>query len=314
MSLTVDLVVPVRNGWKLTERCLEGLRQQTRHHNIVVCDNASTDGTPERVRRSFPEVHLVELGANLGFSVASNRGVNSGSGEVVVLLNNDVECRPDFLQRLLAVLEQNEQVGSVAALLLTPGGEQIESFGLTADPTLAGFPRLRGRAAGEAQTDRPVLVGPSGAAGAYRRQAWEAVGGLDEGVFSYGEDLDLALRLRAAGWTTAGASEALAVHLGSATAGRRSSWQRYQAGFSRGYFVRRYGLLNTRLAPRAVVTETIVTLADAVAFSRDFAGLNGRIAGWRAAGPRPRVPPPPPEAIDSRITFWSSLRLRLDVF
>ncbi len=87
------------------------------------------------------------------------------------------------------------------------------------------------------------LLGPCGAAGAYRRAAWEDVGGLDDGVVSYGEDVDLALRLRAGTWRTVGAPDAVAVHLGSATARKRSAWQRYQAGFSRAYFLRRYAVL-----------------------------------------------------------------------
>ncbi len=66
---------------------------------------------------------MVELGANLGFSAACNRGVRSGGGDVVVLLNNDVFCPPDFIERLVAPLEDDDALGSVAALLVEPGGE-----------------------------------------------------------------------------------------------------------------------------------------------------------------------------------------------
>ena len=137
------------------------------------------------------------------------------------------------LERLVAPLREDERLGSVAALLLKAGEEQIESFGLAVDPTLAGYPRLRGRPAAEAQGIQPVLAGPSGAAAAYRRRAWTDVGGLDEAVFSYGEDVDLALRLRAAGWPAAVAPDAVAVHVGSATAVTRSPRQRYHGGFAR---------------------------------------------------------------------------------
>lgn len=311
MSRSIDVVVPVYNRWTLTENCLGHLRQQTLRHTVIVCDNGSTDGTPERLHLSFPDVRVVELDTNLGFSVACNRGVHAGNGEIVVLLNNDVYCRPDFLERLVAPLHEDERLGSVAAMLLEPGEERIESFGLTADPTLAGFPRLRGLPV-EAEATQ-VLLGASGAAGAYRREAWEAAGGLDEGVFSYGEDVDLALRLRAAGWPTAGASDAVAVHIGSASAARRSAWQRYQAGFSRGFFLRRYGVLRSSVGPRAAATEAIVVLADSLIFSRDLAALRGRIQGWRAAGGRPRNLRPPRAAIDHRITFRESLRLRFRV-
>jgi N-acetylglucosaminyl-diphospho-decaprenol L-rhamnosyltransferase len=314
VTAPIDVVVPVYNGWELTESCLAHLRAQTLAHNLIVCDNASTDGTPERVGALFPEVRVVRLGANLGFSAACNRGVRAGSGDLVVLLNNDVDCRPDFLERLVAPFRDNEGVGSVAALLLKPGEEAIESFGLAADPTLAGYPRLRGLPARNAHATRAVLVGPSGAAAAFRRRAWDAAGGLDEAVFAYGEDVDLALRLRACGWATAAAPDAIAIHRSSATAVTRSAWQRYQGGFSRGYFMRRYGVLRRRTAVRALATEVIAVAGDVLVFSHDLAALRGRIAGWRAARGLPRHGHPPEDAIDNDITFAKSLRLRLGVY
>lgn len=314
MIPSIDVVVPVHNRWDLTEGCLAHLRLQTLPHTVILCDNGSTDGTPERVGASFPDIQVVELGANLGFSAACNRGVRAGSGEIVVLLNNDVDCRPDFLERLVAPFNDDERVGSVASLLLKPGEETIESFGLAADPTLAGFPRLRGLPVREAQATHPVLAGPSGAAGAYRRRAWEAIGGLDEGVFSYGEDVDLALRIRTAGWSPAAVLDAVAIHIGSASATHRSAWQRYQGGFARGYFLRRYGILRSRAAPRALATEAIVVVADALIFSHDLAALRGRLGGWRAACGRRRNLRPPQEAIDHGIGFWQSLRLRIGVY
>ena len=306
--------MPVYNGWHLTERCLEHLRLQTLSHTVIVCDNGSSDGTAKHLRTAFPEVQVVELGVNLGFAAACNRGVRAGKGDFVVLLNNDVECSAEFLNRLVAPLRDDDSLGSVAALLLKPGEDRIESFGLAVDPTLAGYPRLRGLPAGQAQATHPVLVGPSGAAGAYRREAWEAVGGLDEGVFSYGEDVDLALRLRGAGWSTAGAADAVSVHLGSATAGARSPSQRYHGGFARGYFLRRYGILRSRVGVRVAATEAVVVLGDALMFSHDLAALRGRVAGWRAAGGLPRHRRPPDDAIDDDITFVKSLRLRLGVY
>ena len=150
-------------------------------------------------------------------------------------------------------------------------------------------------------------------AGAYRREAWDQVGGLDEGVLGYGEDLDLALRLVAAGWRTAAAPSAVAVHLGSASFGRRSAWQRYHGGFSRGYFLRRYGILRTRWSLRTLLTEALVVAGDAV-LSRDVSAARGRIAGWRSARGLPARPLPPPRGLDSTITFWESLRLRRVVY
>jgi N-acetylglucosaminyl-diphospho-decaprenol L-rhamnosyltransferase len=273
-----------------------------------VADNGSTDGTAESVRRFFPEVRLVEMGANLGFAAACNRGAEAGTNEVIVLLNNDVEPRPDFLERLIEPLAADERVGSVAALLVRPNGRVIDSVGLTADLTLAGFPRLEGMRIETARSPRPLLVGPSGGAAAYRREAWEHVGGLDESVLLYLEDLDFALRLRNHGWIAAAAPEAVGVHLGGATVGRRSAWQRRQMGFSRGYFLRRYGVLRSRAAPRALATEVIVVMGDFV-YSRDFAALRGRLAGWRA-GSGCRRHRSPKDALEREIGFIESLRRR----
>ena len=308
MTTSIDVVVPTFNGWDLTRRCLLRLREQTVSHVVVVADNASTDGTPERVRSEFPEVRIVELERNLGFPVACNRGVAAGDGEVVVLLNNDVECEADFLERLVSRLV-DERVGMVAAVLVRPGAEEIDGVGLTADVTLAGFARLDGRPVQEAALGRPVVTGPSGGAAAYRRTAWESAGGLDERIFIYAEDLDLAFRLRAAGWEAAVAADAVGVHLGSVTMGLRSSWQRYQAGFSRGYLLRRYGVLRSSIVIRALVTEAMVVVGDA-AISRDVSAARGRVAGWRAARGLPRRPSPPLDALDSDIGFRESLRLR----
>ena len=96
MTPPIDVVVPVYNRWEMTESCLANLRLQTQSHTMIVCDNGSTDGTPDRLRVSFPKVHVLELGANFGFAAACNRGVRAGSSEIVVLLNNDVDCRPDW--------------------------------------------------------------------------------------------------------------------------------------------------------------------------------------------------------------------------
>src|SRR5262249_8623716 len=110
-----------------------------------------------------------------------------------------------------------------------------------------------------------------------------------------------------------GVPEAVAIHHGSATAGNRSSWQRFQGGFARGYFVRRYGLVTSRVAPRIAATEAIVIAGDAV-ISRDLSALRGRVAGWHAARGVPRRARPPLAAIEPRIGFVESLRLRRGVY
>jgi GT2 family glycosyltransferase len=313
VSLTIDVVVVAYGRYELTDSCLRHLRAQTLKHRVIVVDNGSTDDTYERMISEWPVVQLECFAENRGFAEAANSGVAAGSGDVVALLNNDVDVRADFLEGLVAPLEDDSQVGSVAALMLQPGEQLIDSAGLSADVALGGFPRLQGLNATQAQRERPVLAGPAGTAAAYRRAAWEQVGGLDEAIFAYMEDFDLALRLRSAGWKTVLAADAVGVHLGSATHGHRSAWQRRNGGFGRGYMLRRYGLLRGRAAPRALATETAVVLAD-LAVSRDLAALRGRLSGWRAGASAPRLSPPPDEAIDHTISFRDSLAMRRGVY
>jgi N-acetylglucosaminyl-diphospho-decaprenol L-rhamnosyltransferase len=309
MAPSIDVVVAVHDHYELTCECLEHLARQTVAHRAIVVDDGSSDGTRERLRRDWPHATVVELGGNYGYTRAVNRGVGAGEGECVVLLNNDVRLRPDCLELLVAPLREDPTVGSVAATMLTPGERTIDSVGVTADATLAGFARLQGRPAGDAALRTPVLTGPEGTTGAYRRVAWEQVGGLDETIVAYMEILDLALRLRTAGWATASAPRACGVHLGSSTYGRRSARQRRMAGFSRGYLLRRYGVLRGRSGARALLTETAVVAAD-LAICHDMQALRGRLWGWRAGAGMPRHPPPPGDAIDSSISLWESLKLR----
>jgi N-acetylglucosaminyl-diphospho-decaprenol L-rhamnosyltransferase len=313
MPSPIDVVIVAYNRYDLTDSCLRHLRAQTVEPRIILVDNGSTDDTRARVSSDWPAVQLECLDGNRGFAEACNRGVAAGSGEIVVLLNNDVDARPDFLKRLVAPLVEDSQVGAVAALMLQPGERLIDSAGLAADVTLGGFPRLQGRDVGQARSERPVLAGPAGTAAAYRRSAWEEVGGLDERIFAYMEDFDLALRLRSAGWKAVVAVDAVGVHLGSATHGHRSAWQRRHGGFGRGYMLRRYGLLRGRVAPRTLATEAAVVLGDLI-ISRDMAALRGRLSGWRAGRQTPRLPPPPAEAVDHCIGFRDSLALRRGVY
>jgi len=304
----VDIAVVAYRRWDLTRSCLNHLARQTREHRLVVCDNGCNEGTAERVRAEFPAVHVVRLERNMPYPVACNTAAAAGSGDALIMMNNDVDAREDFVERLVAPLEHDARIGSVAALLLRPGETAIDSAGLVADRTLAAFPRWQGHPPAAARADRPVLTGPAGAASAFRRTAWDELGGLDEAIVAYMEDFDLALRLRAAGWESVVALDAVAVHVGSATFGHRSVTARRNGGFGRGYVLRRYGVLRSRAALRTLATEAIVVAGDAV-LERDTVALRGRVAGWRAAGRRPsqRLPA---AGVDDGISFVRSLRLR----
>lgn len=310
MPPTIDVIIPVHGKYPMTEQCLVRLGEQTAPHRVIVVDDLSPDDTADRVAANWPDVTLLRLTERGGYTGAVNQGVAVGDGEFVVLLNNDVELAGDCLSALTAPMAGDPDVGSVAAAVLTADRQRIDSVGVSVDRTLAGFARLRGRFPSEAASASPVLAGPDGNAGAYRRRAWEEVGGFDPAIPAYLEVVDLALRLGSAGWKTTAAPEAQGVHHGSATFGHRTAQQRYTAGFSRGYMLRRWGVLSSRVGPRALITESLAVLAD-TALTRDGEAGRGRLDGWRAAGNATRHGTPPAAPIDPTITFAKSMRMRL---
>ena len=308
MTPSVDVVVPTYRRWELTERCLEHLGRQTVPHTVYVVED-SDDGVPDALHGRFPGVRFIELRANRGFTVACNTGIRAGSGEIVVVLNNDAFVRPDFLERLAEPFERDPRVGSVAAVSLREDEQTVDEFGLTIDATLACYPVARGRLLEEVQRSMPLVAGPSGGVDSYRRAAVEEVGGYDERLVMYFADVDLAVRIAAAGWLPAVAPEAIAVHLRSSTLGHRSPRARQMTSFARGYMIRRYGLLGRRVGPRVVATEAVAVLGDAL-LSRDLVGLQGRVRGWHAAAGLPRRALPPESVVDGSIGFLRSLSLR----
>jgi GT2 family glycosyltransferase len=274
--------IPNFNGAGWIQRTLRSLQRQSRPVDVVVVDNGSADGSVELVRSEFAEVTLVELGRNIGFGPALNLAVAEWPADPLILLNNDVECEPRFLEALLDGL--GEGVQSVAGVLVSEREpELIDSAGVVADETLMGFDYLHGEPLAAAR-DAAAPLGPTGGAALYRRDAFEAVGGFDERIFLYYEDLDLALRLAAGGARCRLAADARALHAYSASLGAASGRKYARTGWSRGYMLRRYGVLgNPRLTARALACEAALC-AGQLLKDGTAAGLRGRLRGWRAAG------------------------------
>jgi N-acetylglucosaminyl-diphospho-decaprenol L-rhamnosyltransferase len=278
--------IPHFNGFERLARALESLRAQTPGVDVVVADNGSSDGSPELLCERFPEVALVELGRNLGFGPALNRAIEERPGDPVLLVNNDVECEPRFVEAMLEAAEGAETVAGVLAQEAAP--ELIDSAGVVADRTLMGFDYLHGEPLAAA-LGAPAPLGPTGGAALYRLDAFRAAGGFDERIFLYYEDLDLALRLRAAGARCRLAGEARALHAYSASSGAASAFKYSHSGWSRGYMLRRYGVMSRpRDALRVLAAEGAICAGQLVK-DRTAAGLRGRLRGWRdGAGPERR--------------------------
>jgi GT2 family glycosyltransferase len=277
--------IPNFNGAAWLPRTLRSLRDQTRPLDVVVVDNGSTDPSPAAVRTDFPEVTLLELGENIGFGAALNRAVAAHPAEQIVLLNSDVECEPRFCEAMVGGLDAG--VDMVAGVLLQEREPAlIDSAGVVADHTLMGFDYLHGEPVAAA-AEAAAPLGPTGGAALYRREAWEAVGGFDERIFLYYEDLDLALRIAARGGRCALAPEARALHAYSPGLGAASGAKYARTGWSRGYMLRRYGVMrDPSLALRTLVTEGAIG-AGQLLRDRTTKGITGRLRGFCAGGGLP---------------------------
>jgi GT2 family glycosyltransferase len=272
--------IPNFNGSRHLERVLGSLQGQTRPVDVVLVDNGSVDDSVSLVREEFPEASVLELERNAGFGSAINRAVREHPADPLILLNNDTECEPRFVEAMLDSIDESAQM--VAGVLVQESSpDLIDSAGVVADRTLMGFDHLHGEPLSTAQAaDDPL--GPTGGAALYQRAAFEAVGGFDERIFLYYEDLDLALRLSAAGGRCRLAPEARALHAYSASLGARSGEKYVHTGWSRGYMLRRYGVMSRpSLALRALGCETAIC-AGQLLLNRTGAGVSGRLRGWRA--------------------------------
>ncbi len=270
----IDVVIPTWNGARVLARCLSALIEEDANHNAIVVDNGSSDGTPEMIQRQFPSVKLVRLSENLGFGRAVNQGIAAGTADTVVLLNNDAVVRKGFLDGIATPLG-NEGIGMVAGVLLVDGTDIIDSAGVEIDRGLAHFAFMSGCPLAQLGEHSTALLGPSGGAAAFRRSVLEDVDGFDEELFAYCEDVDLALRIRAAGWTCALAPEACADHLGSSTLGLRTVRQVAISSWSRGYMLGRW-----RVGMTWIATELWVGLLDCFVL-RSLVPLTGRFRGLR---------------------------------
>ncbi len=250
--MRATVVIPTFNAVGLLSETLTALAAQTVQHDVVVVDNASTDGTAEMLAERFPHVSVVRLPENTGFGRAVNRGVAEVTTEAVVLINNDVVCEPTFLERLLAPLG-DESVSSVAGVLLQYGRPGlIDTAGIELDTTLRSWDALWNRPVGEL-TGAAQPVGPCGGAAAYRTAVFREVGGFDETFFAYWEDVDLALRLQLARHRCVRAPEARALHKHGQTLGAASPAQRRLEAFGRGYVLARYRVGRRGIATRAKI-------------------------------------------------------------
>ena len=222
---TATVIVVAYESGAFLQPCIDALGGQTfRDFEAIVVDNASSDTSVRDLRLPDERFRVLNAGFNTGFAVANNLAARASRAEFLVLLNPDAVAAPDWLETLILAAGQAPDIASVGSLqhrlddpdILDGVGDVWHVAGLA---WRAG----EGHASASAPGDGEIF-GPCGAAALYRRAAFIALGGFDERFFCYCEDVDLAFRLRAAGYRSVRASSAVVRHAGSGISGRRSDF------------------------------------------------------------------------------------------
>lgn len=209
------------NGQKHLGCCLDSLLCTTYpNHHILLVDNASTDGSVEFVRRRYPDVEVVVNDGNIGFARGNNVGFRralKAGADYVMLLNADTEVEPDWLDRLMEVMEADPHVGICGSkIMMFSQRGLISSFGHGMNLLGFAWDAFVGRIDGPRWQEVREVVSVCGAALLIRREALEAAGLFDPLYFAYYEDVDLALRVRMCGYTVKVAPRSIVYHKYSA--------------------------------------------------------------------------------------------------
>jgi GT2 family glycosyltransferase len=225
----ISVIIVSWNARGYLRDCLNSIRETGGSciREVVVVDNASSDGSPEMVVEQFSEVKLIQTGKNLGFARANNRGIQLAAGSYLALINSDVVVHPGCFQKLAAFLDAHPEAGLVGPKVLgrdgllqrtcrlLPGVWNIICETLALDRLFPQWPLFSGREMRHWKQDTQAEVEVlSGCFWVARRSAVEKVGGLDERFFLYAEDIDWCKRFNDAGWKVCFYPEAQATHFG----------------------------------------------------------------------------------------------------
>lgn len=258
MKPDVSIIIVTWNAKKFVAECLGSLNtsQGSLPAEIIVVDNASSDGTPDLVCHDFPQVRLVRNDKNLGFARANNIGMALSKGKYVCLINSDVNVPADCIPLLVGYMEQHPKVGIAGPQMLAPNGAPARSTmrfptlwnsfcrALDLDSIFAGSKWFRSFLMVECEYDRIQEVQVlNGWFWITRREALNEVGLLDEQFFMYAEDIDWSYRFHKAGWEVVYCPIAWALHYGGASSARtpvRFYVAMRQAGMQ--YWAKHHGL------------------------------------------------------------------------
>ncbi len=240
----VSVIVLNYNGKHHLKECIDSILNQTyRNYEIIVIDNGSNDGSVEFLNEMYKDkIYLIQNRTNLGFAEGNNIGIASSSGNYIALLNNDAVADFKWLEELvLAIEDSDETYGMWASKILFYDNKKIiDTVGHLIYPD--GLNRGRGKGeldSGQYNIKEEVFF-PSGCAAIYSKKMLDIIGGFDNDFFAYGDDTDIGLKARLAGWKCLYVPTAVVYHKSSATAGIYSPLKAYLVERNRIWILVKY--------------------------------------------------------------------------
>jgi len=273
-TLDLSVVIPSYNTCKLIEQALRTVAEASKDLDVevIVVDNASTDGSPEMIEEKFPDVRLIRSADNLGFAGANNMAFRQSQGRHVLLLNSDTLVRPDTLRRLVDFLDAHPEAGAAGCKILNPDGTFQHDCRRGFPTPMAAIYKLSGLSRLFSNNPRfatynLTYLDPdelsevdalSGSCMMVRREVLEQVGFLDEDYFMYGEDLDWCFRMRQAGWRIYYVPTTSIIHFRGRSGHRQQMRIQYRKNEAMAIFVRKHMKDRYRIFPTWVLHLGIV--------------------------------------------------------
>jgi GT2 family glycosyltransferase len=267
--IDVSIIIVSWNTRDILRQCLQSIYEQTvaLEYEVIIIDNASTDGSAEMIKTQFPKAILVENTINKGFAAANNQAIVLAKGRFILLLNPDTIVLNNAINKSILFADQNQQAAVIGCKVFNPDG--------TLQPTCFMFPSLlnmflsssylyklfpKSRFFGRERMtwwDRDDVREVDVVTGCFmlvRRSAIEQIGLLDERFFMYGEETDWCYRFKQAGWKVVFTPVAEIIHLGSQSSKKIREKMIVQVRLSILYFIsKHYGWLSHKIAALLVV-------------------------------------------------------------
>lgn len=223
----VSVVIPNWNGKHFLNECLASLKDQTYQDlEIILVDGGSSDSSVEFVRRFFPEVQIVQLEKNKGFSGAANEGLRTAKGRFVALLNNDAMADRRWIEELVKGIRSSREIGFCTSKILRAPGIKMDTAG--DQYTRYGVAMKRGQNAEANRFSEAEFVFGACAAGAlYSKVMLEETGYFDEDLCCIYEDVDLSFRAQLRGFKCLYVPTAIVHHIVGGTSGRNNDFTLY---------------------------------------------------------------------------------------